>query len=402
MMTTSMRSEKLSDLADMCLGKMLDQNKNKGSYYPYLANINVRWGEIDLKNLRKMRFENKELDRYGVKFGDIIICEGGEPGRCAIWKGKTESMMIQKALHRIRVKEGVDNTFLYYALFNKGIQGHYNGYMTGAAIKHLTGESLAKVRVSIPPIETQQKIAAILSAYDDLIENNLQRIKLLEDMAQITYEEWFVRMKFPGHEHTPIDPETGLPEGWRKGKVIDLFELQRGFDLPVQNRVNGDVPILASTGIIDFHAVAKVAGPCVVTGRSGTIGNVSYIQKDFWPLNTTLWVKKFHGCGSAFAYFFLKIFHLERMSGGAAVPSLDRKVVHSQHIIIPSVFLMQKYELDISPSFSLIEDLRNQNLLLKEARDILLPRLMTGMIDVETIELPEALLARMNSDASAV
>ncbi len=109
-------TEKLSNLANMCLGKMLDQNKNKGSYYPYLANTNIRWGEIDLENLREMRFEQKEFDRYGLKPGDIVMCEGGEPGRCAIWKGQTESMMIQKALHRIRVKVGVDSVFLYYSL----------------------------------------------------------------------------------------------------------------------------------------------------------------------------------------------------------------------------------------------------------------------------------------------
>ena len=76
----------LGEVADLCLGKMLDQKKNRGEFLPYLANINVRWGEFDLGDLRQMRFEQNERDRYGLKYGDIVMCEGGEPGRCAIWK----------------------------------------------------------------------------------------------------------------------------------------------------------------------------------------------------------------------------------------------------------------------------------------------------------------------------
>ena len=103
----------LGAVADLCLGKMLDQKKNRGEPLPYLANVNVRWGEFVLDNLRTMRFEPKEFERYGLKFGDIVMCEGGEPGRCAIWKNQTSQMMIQKALHRIRPKEILDYRFLF-------------------------------------------------------------------------------------------------------------------------------------------------------------------------------------------------------------------------------------------------------------------------------------------------
>ena len=86
----------LEEVADFCLGKMLDQKKNRGELMTYLANVNVRWGEFDFENLREMRFEPSELDRYGLKYGDIVMCEGGEPGRCAIWKDQVPGMMIQK------------------------------------------------------------------------------------------------------------------------------------------------------------------------------------------------------------------------------------------------------------------------------------------------------------------
>ena len=102
---TKWKTRRLNDVADLCLGKMLDEKKNRGEPLPYLANLNVRWGEFDLGNLREMRFEDHEKERYGLKFGDIVMCEGGEPGRCAIWKDNMPGMMIQKALHRIRPHE---------------------------------------------------------------------------------------------------------------------------------------------------------------------------------------------------------------------------------------------------------------------------------------------------------
>ncbi len=92
----------MPEIAEFRLGKMLDQNKNRGQPMPYLANINVRWGEFDLENLREMRFEESEIETFGLRYGDIVMCEGGEPGRCAIWKNQIPGMMIQKAIHRIR------------------------------------------------------------------------------------------------------------------------------------------------------------------------------------------------------------------------------------------------------------------------------------------------------------
>ena len=103
---------KLGEIAECKLGKMLDQKKNKGTPRKYLANIDVRWGSFDLTGVKEMRFLDSEIDRYGLRFGDIVMCEGGEPGRCAIWKNQFPGMMYQKALHRIRPNENVDYRYL--------------------------------------------------------------------------------------------------------------------------------------------------------------------------------------------------------------------------------------------------------------------------------------------------
>ncbi|MEN3972842.1 restriction endonuclease subunit S [Sphingomicrobium sp. XHP0235] len=168
---------KLAQIADLTLGKMLDKEKNKGELRPYLANINVRWGAFDMADLRHMRFEERELERYGLRCGDIVMCEGGEPGRCALWIDESSDMMIQKALHRIRPQEGVDSYYLYYALVNGVRSGAYDEYMTGSGIQHLPGNQLAKVEVSLPPFREQQRIAEALRVFEQAAMARLNALK---------------------------------------------------------------------------------------------------------------------------------------------------------------------------------------------------------------------------------
>lgn len=163
-------SKSLSEVAEFRLGKMLDEQKNKGDLLPYLANVNVRWGKIDLDNLRKMRFEESELDTFGLKYGDIVMCEGGEPGRCAIWKNQLPGMMIQKAIHRIRSRQNVNHTYLYYSLRHKGESGLLATLFTGATIKHLPREKLALVKVDIPT----SRLSDLFAEHVGPIENQIQ------------------------------------------------------------------------------------------------------------------------------------------------------------------------------------------------------------------------------------
>ena len=167
-----MRKVKLGVITDSCLGKMLDAEKNKGTYQPYLANINVRWGEFDLMNLPQMRFEDHEQERYGIVEGDLIVCEGGEPGRCAIWDGSIPNMKIQKALHRVRAHQGIDIRYIYYWMLLAGKKNLLKNYFTGSTIKHLPGDKLKEILINIPEYNTQIKIANMLAAIDSLIKHN--------------------------------------------------------------------------------------------------------------------------------------------------------------------------------------------------------------------------------------
>lgn len=210
---------KLGEITDSCLGKMLDAKKNRGIPQPYLANVNVRWGSFDLEDLPLMRFEESENERYGLKFGDIVVCEGGEPGRCAIWKDQVPNMKIQKALHRVRCHENVDYRFLYYYLLWAGQKGLFDQYCTGSTIKHLPGEKLKLLPISLPPPAEQRRIAEILGSLDDKIELNNAINRNLEEQAQALFKNWFI----------DFAPFGGvMPGDWKEGKLSDIAEITMG------------------------------------------------------------------------------------------------------------------------------------------------------------------------------
>jgi type I restriction enzyme S subunit len=258
------------------------------------------------------------------------------------------------------------------------IKQHYQQVSQGAAQDNLSLEKLLSFKLSIPRIEEQRRIADILSAYDDLIENNRRRMRLLEDSARQLYQEWFVRLYFPGHEHTRII--DGVPDGWERIPFEAALVLQRGFDLPIQNREDGDVPIYGSTGINGFHNKSKVLGPGVVTGRSGTLGEVQYVPNDFWPLNTSLWVKEYKLVTPLFSLFLMREMDLKQYNGGASVPTLDRKTVHRVEIMVPAKCLLLAFDEFVTPLFDQIGNLGLQIQKLHTARDLLIPRLMNGKL----------------------
>ena len=165
---------RLGSVGDMTLGKMLDVTKNKGTLRPYLRNINVRWGAFELSDVLEMRFEDDELERYSIRHGDLVICEGGEPGRCAVWQSE-EVVFYQKALHRVRAIEVLPE-FLYYVIRHFIISNQYERYYTGTTIKHLTGQSLRIIPIPLPPLNEQK-----------LIVEHLQRI--IEEIDKIETEK---------------------------------------------------------------------------------------------------------------------------------------------------------------------------------------------------------------------
>ena len=159
-----------------CLGKMLDKAKNQGKPRRYLRNINVRWFGFDLSDVQQMRITDDEVERYSIRKGDLVVCEGGEPGRCAIWSDE-ETVCFQKALHRIRFNETSDPRFYMYYLWVLAKSGMLAAYYTGMGIKHLTGESLKKLPVPVPPLKEQKRIVARIEELFSELGSGVETLK---------------------------------------------------------------------------------------------------------------------------------------------------------------------------------------------------------------------------------
>ncbi|MCX6359240.1 MAG: restriction endonuclease subunit S [Armatimonadetes bacterium] len=406
----SWETRPLSEIADLCLGKMLDQQKNRGDLMPYLANINVRWGEFDLVDLRQMRVLPGEIDRYGLRYGDIVMCEGGEPGRCAIWKDAAPSMMVQKALHRVRPHSGIDYRFLFYSFLHKGRTGRFAPLFTGSTIMHLPREKLAKLEVTFPDRVTQSRIADILAAYDDLIENNRRRIKLLEEAARLIYREWFVRLRFPGHEQTRI--VDGVPEGWRRVALRDVAEVVRGrsytsaelsdttgrdfVNLKCFERYGG----FRDTGLKRYTGQSKpeqTVGPSDIvmavtdmTQDRMIVAQAARVPRTVQPGSVfSMDVVKLvpaEGVASAWLYSYLRFSSFSscvaQFGSGATVVHLSPRLIEQHECIAPPRHVRDEFSARVGLIYAFIDVLGLQCLRSARARDLLLPRLMSGEVEV--------------------
>ena len=386
---------RLGDVTDSCLGKMLDQEKNKGEYQPYLANLNVRWGYFELDNLSVMRFEKHEEDRYGLRYGDLIVCEGGDPGRCAIWKDIIPNMKIQKALHRVRVHDDLDYRFLYYWFLLAGKRGALEQYFTGSTIKHMPGDKLKSIIIEKPPLETQKRIADILSAYDDLIENNQKQIKLLEEAAQRLYKEWFVDLRFPGHEHTAI--VDGVPEGWRKTAISELGEYINGFAFKPSDWTTNGKPIIKikemGSGIVQNtprNNGARVPEKYLVKSGdilfswSATLMVMIWDNEDGW-LNQHIFkvIPSSDICREFLFQSISKAIHeFSNLTTGATMKHIQRNKLDNVFVSVPNKNIMDMFNNFSFPIRERILRLSEQTNLLKQARDRLLPKLMSGEMEV--------------------
>ena len=190
----------LGDIAEIKLGKMLDKQKNTtGHLLPYLNNLAVRWNEVNTSDLPKMYFNDRELDRFGLKVGDVVVCEGGEPGRAAVWDGRLPDLKFQKAIHRVRFYEPFEPKILVLHLENLAGTTEFEMLFTGGGIKHLTGETFSRLKVPLIPHAEQKRIASCLSSLDALISAETQKYETLK-----THKKGLMQQLFPS-------PEEALP-----------------------------------------------------------------------------------------------------------------------------------------------------------------------------------------------
>ena len=287
--------------------------------------------------------------------------------------------------------------FLYYYLSTQNIIGG------GAAIPQLTVPMVKKIKIQLPPIDYQRRIASMLSAYDNLIENNTRRIRLLEQMAENLYKEWFVRFRFPGHENAEF--ENGLPKGWKIEKIGNIYDTCSGGTPSRENAEfynNGSIPWVKTGELQDclLHNTEECITEVAIDKSSAKIlPNHSLLMAMYGVNIGKLGILcKEMACNQAvcaflpkdeqqtfyYLFFYFRSIrnYLLLISFGAAQQNLSQALIKNIRIMIPSDNILRNFEKVVSFYYDQISIIQRQNELLSRQRDLLLPRLMSGKLEV--------------------
>ncbi|MCQ1537465.1 restriction endonuclease subunit S [Methanocalculus taiwanensis] len=385
--------------------------------YKMIRTSNIKNGFIDCENVRYVTEEifKKWTRRLIPKMGDIILTREAPLGD--VGKIRTEdSIFLGQRLYHFRVNPNyLNEDFLLYSLLADDLQGQIQGFGSGATVEHMRLADIPNLTINIPPIKVQNKIATILSAYDDLIENNTRRIKILEEMAQNLYREWFVKFRFPGHEHARfVDSPLGqIPEGWEVKSMLDIVEVRPRIPVPKSEEIIF-VPMgsLAENSMLieGFEIRDKPSGarfqngdtlfaritPCLENGKTG------FVQ--FLPTDDTI------ACGSTefivlrsktacpeYVYLMsrsdtFRDHAIKSMTGATGRQRVTEKCFEQYTLAQPPESVLKQFQDIVQPQFNLIYSLNRENQNLRTTRDLLLPKLISGEVDVSdlNIRIPEA------------
>lgn len=379
------RSYEIKDICKIKSGKRLPKGTDfseKPTKHKYIRARDIKNGKIDGSDLGYISEEiHKKIARYIVNTNDIIITIAGTIGEVALVSKKFDGVnLTENAVRLTEFSKDVCPEFLAYILKSPERKEYMEQVAGGSAQPKLGIYKIEAIKVDLPDIQIQHKIADILSAYDDLIENNQKQIKLLEEAAQRLYKEWFVDLRFPGHENTKI--VDGVPEGWSRTNINEILTFHRGYDLTKNEMKAGRYPVVGSTTVIGYHNEFKIKGPGIVTGRSGSLGKYQFIWDNFWPHNTSLYISDYKDHNVFFVYSLLQTVDFASLNNGGAIPTLNRNVLSNIEVIEPEKKLQDMFAKIAEPQYQKINNLEKQNNQLKMARDVLLPKLMSGEVEV--------------------
>ena len=374
----------------------------KGKEYPYVEMADVTPGNAFVYPLKE-RFYKGGGSRFqsgDTLFARITPClENGKIVRSK--HTKNEPCFGSTEFFIFRGKPNIsDPTYVFYLALSPIIRDPAVKSMTGASGRQRAILSTVEdIHVPAYSLATQRKIAATLSAYDDLIENNTRRIKILEDMAQTLYQEWFVHFRFPGHENIQmVESELGpIPQGWEVksfGEVSLNFDRQRK---PLSGRVRstmqGEYPYYGAAKILDHINDYLFDGRYLLIGEDGSVVTkdrkpvLQLVTGKFWVNNHTHVVQGKAPISTNFLYLFMSNVAILGYVTGAAQPKINQQNLNRIPVILPPRGLLEKFNQMIEPNFENINALSLKNANLRQTRDLILPKLISGEIDVSELDI---------------
>ena len=334
--------------------------------------------QIDWNTVPYCEIDEKNFAKFSLAPGDLVIARtGATVGYAKLIRNNDETSVFASYLVRVRVDpDKADPGYVGRIVESDVYKRFVLSHISGAAQPNANAKVLSSFKLPIPDRNTQIRIASILSAYDDLIENNQRRIQLLEQSAQLLYKEWFTYLRFPGHEHVTIT--DGVPEGWVKKPLGEIAPLNYGKALKKDDRIAGPFPVFGSSGIIGTHEKSLVPGPAIIVGRKGNVGSIYWSQNDFYPIDTVYFIEAKY-CS---IHLYHALLNTQFINTDVAVPGLNRDFAHSRLLLVPDNKILALFEQRATEIYEQINCLTKYNQTLTQARDLLLPRLMNGEISV--------------------
>ena len=387
---------KLGDYIDVLSGFAYKSKDFSDSGVPVIKIKNVSPPRITLEDLsyvpEAIAYQNP---RYILKKGDVLIAMTGSHinqiasvvGRVGRVRYDNITVLNQRVGKIVNKDESLSCLdFIYYYLSQYEVKVELAQKAGGAANQaNISPSDIKNLYFPCPPIEVQNKIATILSRYDSLIENYQKQIKLLEESAQRLYKEWFIDLRFPDHENTKI--VDGIPERWKKKRLADIAELKAGGDKPdIFSNVRTEdcaIPIFSNgttnEGLYGFTKVPEIMEHCVTISARGNVGYTVLRRTPFVPIVRLISVIP-HNVYVGYIFYYLKSTTLD--SNGAAQQQITIPMIRNKEITIPTKGILEIFESQTEPIFNQIDILKDQIRHLTEARDRMLPKLMSGEIEV--------------------
>jgi type I restriction enzyme S subunit len=341
---------------------------------PYITANDFCDQKVNFANCKFLSEERARRFRKGVaKTGDVLFAHNATVGPTALLSTEIDFVILSTTATYFRCNRNLlVNSFLLYALQSSYFVSQYQAVMAQSTRNQVPITAQRKLSVVLPPTTAEQEtIAEALSDADAIVES----------LTQLLIKKRHLKL---GAMQELLTGKTRLPgfvPPWEVRTLAEVAPLQRGFDLPNRELRQGSFPVVYSNGVLNYHATFQVQGPGVVTGRSGTIGAVTFVEANFWPHNTSLWVTSFKGNDPKFIFYLYSEIGLERFATGSGVPTLNRNDVHAFKVSIPSIKLEQTAIAAVISDMD--EEIAALEAKLKKARNLkqaMLQELLTGRI----------------------
>jgi type I restriction enzyme S subunit len=379
------RLRRLDELGFVGRGRSRHRPRNEkrlyGGQYPFIQTADIMNADPYINSYSQtyseFGFQQSKMWSPGTL---CMTIAGANTAKTAILK--IEACFPDSVVGFVPGKTKADLHFVKYSL--DLMKDRFLAVSRGATQDNLSLDKLLSFQLSVPDLEVQHQIGSILSSFDDLIENNNRRIKILGQMAQMLYREWFVNFRFPGHEKIKmVESDFGsIPQGWTLKRLGEVLSLEYGKALRAEQRSGGAIPVFGSSGVVGYHSERLAHGPGIVVGRKGNVGSVFFCDCDFWVIDTAYYVLT--SLPLHFVYFNLLTQNF--LNNDAAVPGLNRNQAHSLPVILPDTNTVQTFENHVESFFKLKARLEKRNSNLRTTRDLLVAKLISGEISVEQIE----------------